>query len=158
MINLDNLNMVLFDFDDTLYIHDHHYHGLQNTLELSILAGDQVYKDDRINTQMKEFVQMCDKADILLGLLSATPYMVTANEKIRWANRVYGVTFENYCVGDAEHKVKMLELLSTANHFKPESIAIVDDLGSTLHAAEKHGFTALTPMEVVNYVNLKRFC
>ena len=156
MINLDNLNMVLFDFDDTLYIHDQHYYSMENMWELNALAGNQVYEDDHVNAQMKEFVQKCDKADILLGLISATPYMIMAKEKVRWANRIYDVTFENYCVSDAEHKVKMLEFLSLTYKFKPESIAIVDDLWFTLQAAEEHGFKALTPMEVVNYINLKK--
>ena len=104
---------------------------------------------------MAEFIDLCVERGIQIGVISACSSAIEMEAKCQWATEVYKHPFKNCCVDTAERKIDMLEALSRVHAVWKSEIAIVDDLIFTVSNAADAGFTAWTPMEVVNYVNQK---
>lgn len=155
MINLDNTELVLFDFDDTLCIHRNHKDTEEgeHKYNVNILRhGEFTWKDCDISIHMKKFMQKCNEKDIRMGLISATMSYLHSQAKHDWVLENYEIDLENYCVGTFEGKLKMMLAISDAYSIQRERILIVDDLYENLGRAANNGFSACTPMEVVNYI------
>lgn len=155
MIDLNKVKIVLFDFDETLCAHEGHTTNIDNVgYTASLLEkGAHHFTEDEKNIQMAEFIDLCVERGIEVGVISACASSIEMEAKCQWATEVYKHPFKNYCVGTAEHKICMLEALSRVHAVWKSEIAIVDDLIFTVSRAADAGFTAWTPMEVVNYVN-----
>lgn len=158
MINFDNIKFALFDFDDTLCIHTRHG-SAHNDLERdsAILQGDlSVWRTCFPNTQISLFMQQLKKAGVPLGLISATRSCKHAELKKLWVKENYGVVLQNFSVGKRKDKVEVLKALAEAEGLKPEEILFADDCYKTVDEAANLGFQACTPMEIINFVNVKR--
>lgn len=157
MISFKRLKMVLFDFDDTLCIHQ--FHGTRNGKEYehSMLQGKDYWLDHgaKPNIQMQEFLHLCKTEGKRIGIISATDSYVHMTMKQKWVAVNYQINAENFSVGTWERKIEMMEDLCEVNKYEPREILIVDDAVLTVRAAEDAGFQACTPMEVINYVNWK---
>lgn len=155
MIDLNKVKTVLFDFDETLCVHEGHTTDVDNAAHIAnfLECGMRHYDKRKKNAQMAEFIDLCAERGIEVGVISVCASSIEMEAKCRWATEVYKHPFKNYCVGTAEHKIDMLEALSRVHAVWKSEIAIVDDLIFTVSRAADAGFTAWTPMEVVNYVN-----
>ena len=156
MIVLDNIEMVMFDFDDTLCIHQKHAYSEKDNREYQkcvLKKSEHLWSDCDINKQMKVFMQMCADYGMHMGLISAVELCSTGALKAKWVEKKYGFSLEGCCVGRRKDKTDMLIALSDAYSIPRERIMIVDDHPMVIEDVALAGFVAVTPMQVVNYVN-----
>ena len=157
MIHYDRIRLVVFDFDDTLCIHQFHGTRSSREYEHSMLQGKNYWSGHgaKPNVQMQEFIRMCQADGKEIGLISATESFVHMSMKQKWAEENYHVKFKNFCGGTWEKKIEILEDICEALDYDSREILIVDDMVQTLRLAEDAGFQACTPMAVVNLINEK---
>ena len=158
MNTLENLEMVLFDFDDTLCIHNHRSDAYEEMMEyLSYIHSGETFPKSwnkaKPNLQLKKFMDYLAYKNIPMGLISGVRDCKTAERKIKWVKENYGYLLENYCVSSQEQKIIELKVLAKVNRLHENQIAIIDDLYPNLEKAESEGFVALSPMQVVNLFN-----
>lgn len=158
MNTLENLEMVLFDFDDTLCIHNHRSDAYGEMMEyLSYIHSGETFPKSwnkaKPNLQLKKFMDYLACKNISMGLISGVRDCKTAERKIKWVKENYGYLLENYCVSSQEQKIIELKVLAKVNRLHENQIAIIDDMYSNLEKAESEGFIALSPMQVVNLFN-----
>ena len=159
MINLDSIKIVLFDFDDTLCIHTNHSwnEDIEFSQTISILQlGKNAWSTCQISSHMEKFMKECESKNIPMGLVSVVMSAKHMMCKQDWVLEKYGIFLENYCVGKAEDKIKVMRAISEAYGIPKSKILIVDDLWQTVSDAYNEGFLACSPMEVVNYIEQKR--
>lgn len=150
------IEMVLFDFDDTLCIHNEHGYSIDKErlfYERVLLKSTKLWENCSINEQLKSFMCLCKKNNIQMGLISALSICASSALKVNWVKENYGFELENYCVGSPGEKTEMLIALSNIHNIPREHIMIIDDLYSTIDSASNKGFVAVSPMQIVNYVN-----
>ena len=156
MLDLNKIKAALFDFDDTLCIHTRRPRDVRVETDyiMNFIREEDNWSGSVPSKHMKKFIDICIKRNIQVGLISSTGYFVSMQAKHKWAEDNYGVKFENYCVGKPE--LKLVELAAIAQHIgcKKSEILLVDDLYPTLEKASIEGFTACSPMEIVNYIEL----
>lgn len=156
MTDLSRVKIALFDFDDTLCIHQKADNFVAEYYNVVMVEGRVSYWDEmhsQPNKQMKAFMDKLSVDNVELGLISATSFMCTAVNKIEWVKRKYGYTLKNYCTGDFDSKVQIIKALISADNLSPDEILFVDDLYSNVDAVAELGVQVATPMEVVNYIN-----
>lgn len=158
MNKLENLEMVLFDFDDTLCIHSHRSDSYEDMMEyLSYIHSGETFpkswNKSKPNLQLKKFMDYLAYKNIPMGLISGVRDCKTAERKIEWVKENYGYSLENYCVSSQEQKMIELTTIAEVNGLHESQIALVDDYYENLGNAEKMGFTTFSPMEIVNLVN-----
>lgn len=155
MISLDKIKIVLWDFDDTLCIHEFHGNNPENEHQYNVnilLYGKDAWSAGKVNIHVKKFMTLCMNRGITQGLISATRSYKHAIGKCDWVKENYGVELENYCVGDFEAKLDMMLTIEEAYNYKRDEILIVDDFWKNLERAANNGFQACSPMEIVNFI------
>ena len=164
MINVgdlqDNIKLVLFDFDDTLCIHQYHTDEEWKDYYASMVRGDINFWHrfgSKKNKHMELFMNMCNiyNENIKFGLISAVTYVCEAVCKVQWVANEYNRKMRNYCVSNVDAKAHLINTLIENEGYKPSDILLIDDLYSNLEQASKLGIYTATPMEVVNLVNDK---
>ena len=158
MNTLENLEMVLFDFDDTLAVHSQGHRISDHLMEyLSYIHSGETFpkswNKSKPNLQLKKFMDYLAYKNIPMGLISGVRDCKTAERKIKWVKENYGYLLENYCVSSQEQKIIELKVLAKVNRLHENQIAIIDDLYPNLEKAESEGFVALSPMQIVNMFN-----
>jgi beta-phosphoglucomutase-like phosphatase (HAD superfamily) len=160
MIDLDNVDFVLFDYDDTLCIHSKHEESkeFRRNINARILKeGIKAWDDCKPNNHMRKMMSECKERGIRMGLISTTLSCCHMMGKHDWVLAEYGVDLENYCVGSYEGKVTIMIAISDAFNIPRKRILFVDDSHSNLEAAFEAGFMVCTPMEVVNYIEERKY-
>lgn len=154
MVDIENLKLVLYDFDDTLCIHGKHRGSreVDLTYDISVLAGNHDYSDCKPNVHMMEFMKLCSKRGIHQGLISATCSYKHMELKSDRVAQHYGLKLDNFCVGSPENKLRLLAAIPEAYNIPRECILLIDDYAKTLNAAQAEGFMSASPMEIVNYI------
>lgn len=142
------LKLVLFDFDDTLAVHEGHLSCSKLTY-LTCIHSDNAdpWKETKKN------VHLCIKNNIEIGLISATTSYTTGKRKEEWVLDNYGIACENFCVGDSEQKIIEMQALANARRLDNSKIAIIDDYYKTVESAADARFVDCTPLEIVNFIN-----
>ena len=156
MNKLENLKMVLFDFDDTLAVHSQGHRISDHLMKymINVHSGSkELWNTSKPNLQLKKFMDYLAYKNIPMGLISGVRDCKTAERKIKWVKENYGYLLENYCVSSQEQKIIELKVLAKVNRLHENQIAIIDDLYPNLEKAESEGFVALSPMQVVNLFN-----
>lgn len=155
MIDLKNLKIVLYDFDDTLCIHKYHEASddLEHLYNINVLIkGSDTYNDCSISLFMKKFMNICSKMNIRQGLISASLSYKHFEAKNEWVRRNYDTQLENFCVGRVDRKIDMINAIADAYCFDKNEILVVDDFWETLEKVANAGFQACSPMEIVNFI------
>lgn len=154
MFELDNIKFILWDFDETLAIHGRHQTADEKWAKLIMQTGAEAWNimDVKPNMQIKRLMEMASDMGIRQGLISATNSKF-AQEKISWVKQQYGIELENFCCCGADFKCKWMEDIACAYGYERKEIMIVDDYYSVITSCADAGFTAASPMEIVNFVN-----
>lgn len=151
---MKRLELVLFDFDDTLAVHTNH---VCRPSELYLNAIHDKMHDPwetaATNKQLATFMHACVQEGKRVGLISATESYLASARKVEWVNKNYNVLCENYCVGEPEFKLQEMLAIATANDLAPDQVAVIDDYWLVLEAAASEGFIACSPLEIVNYID-----
>lgn len=158
MINREILNkvkIVLFDFDDTLAVHNKHQEVCSDVEYRAKAYSDSIdpWKDSAINPQLKLFMHLCEQEGKEIGVISAEESHTVGQRKVQWVQEHYDIICGNYCVGSPDAKLCELKAIAAGKHIEPTEILIVDDFWEVLENAANAGFIACTPLEIVNFVN-----
>lgn len=183
MINFNKLKIVLFDFDETLanWTNRIFTDDIETRQAKMIVYNEHVSNENskkqfvnepyginpwlacekeinpwaacEKNQQLEEFMKICRNHNIRMGLISAVNSYPAMIGKQNWVIKNYGIELENYCVSSAGEKTQMLKSVAIANGYSQDEILIVDDLWSTIQAAEESGFQVATPIAIVNWIN-----
>ena len=153
--SIKNCKLALFDFDDTLIIHNNHdtYKDPgEHKYGVDILKGEYDWSNGMANRHMKEMMELLKSQGTQLGLISATFSFQHMQAKQEHIKEIYEIELENYCVGAPKNKVQLLEYLAEAKGVKKREIMIVDDRYDIQQEAANNGFIALAPLQVGNYI------
>lgn len=162
-IDLGKLKWVVCDFDDTLFIHSDHIGIGDETYRkkvLQYLVGEDVdpWETTQDSIHMYRFLQYLKRKnmDVKFGLCSAVHLPFISEAKCVYASKKYDVTFLNICSNynssAYKSKAEVLQLLCDAFNLKFDEVLFIDDSYKNVEACAKLGVHALTPMEVVNFV------
>lgn len=152
MIDLEKVKMVLWDFDDTLCIHTRHTSAkdeFDTEFNVKVLRGDDPYVNCIVNEDLVSILRDIAKRGIRQGLISATRCYIHAKNKATWVREMYGVPFDNYCVGDFRMKCGIMIAIAQANGWQHDEILIVDDYYKNVTEAADCGFQSATPLEMI---------
>lgn len=158
MILLDEVKLVLFDFDDTLCIHKKHHweDGYAKSYLNAMVSGDYTWWEGcDYSKHMAAFMMACASRNIDMGLVSATSFHATSEAKIKWVEEKYGVSLKNYSVGTSKDKVTIVDTLSNVLKLRAREILVIDDRYDVLDDIAAIGCQAASPMEVVNWVEAR---
>lgn len=150
MFTLDGIKMVVFDFDDTLYIHPTHKNTMSDEefCKKVCTLGAKYYPPQNFSMVMKKVMDECDRRGILMALCSHTSFFPMSITKIAAVKEAYGYELINLCVGDAKAKHIALRITADSYGFCPSEVMLIDDLSLNLRDAETDGFKAASPMEI----------
>lgn len=140
MNKLENLKMVLFDFDDTLAVHSQGHRISDHLMKymINVHSGSkELWNTSKPNLQLKKFMDYLAYKNISMGLISGVHDCKAAERKIEWVKENYGYSLENYCVSSQEQKMIELSTIAEVNGFHESQIALVDDYYENLGNAEK---------------------
>lgn len=153
MIDLQNVKMILFDFDDTLCIHRDHSSGEDEDYDKTVFNKNNAWSNCEPSIIMKSFLRfIMNEKKYEVGLISATCTYVHSEMKVKWVEKNYGYKIENLCVGSAQYKLREMKAICSSKGYKQSEILLIDDLWDTLEMCNDNGFQAASPMEVANYV------
>lgn len=150
---LINGTMVLYDFDDTLCVHNSRISVSNEIFLLDVMTKGVFTGWEYMNSQLQKFISFCKTANIRQGLISACSSFVEMKAKEEWVSEHYDVKLENMCVSRPSEKVHMLNIISMSNNVAKNKIMIVDDNWENLRDAAEAGFIACSPIEIVNFIN-----
>lgn len=159
MLDLEQIRVALFDFDDTLCIHTRRPQSKElpdDVYSARVFSGENPWPDGVAPRIMQEFVSLCAAQSVRLGLISGTSTHMRSEAKIAWVEKNYGVVMGNYCVGKQEFKQQMLHDICRHFHVQPSEVLFVDDAYANLEAASADGYIACSPMEVVYFMEQRQ--
>lgn len=156
MVNIDKIKIVLFDFDDTLYLHSWHGDSEEDKKAYNegiLKQGKEWFNGKGTKSwHMEQFIKLISQKPVHMGLISATNTAAKMNAKHSWVLEQYGTWMGNYCVAHSDEKVLTMEALANVNEVDRGSILIVDDYWLVLEQAANAGFMAASPMEVAEFI------
>lgn len=151
MLNLDKIKVAFFDFDDTLCIHSlHREWGVQFSGSIPSTIFDEFRCAD--NVQMKQFINILVEKGVELHLISVARGAIRP-AKLAWVKEHYGVSMIDSCTEEIEEKAGKMKEYCESRQLPCSEVLFVDDLWSSVEAAAAVGIRALSPMEVVNFIN-----
>lgn len=161
MFDLSNIEVVCFDYDNTLCIWKYasrdpldEIKSRSECVREGINYYDSFYKGEPYfykSKIMDVFIKRyCGGKKVYL--CSATkPY--ATNIKLEWAEKQYKIKFLNGCVEKAEQKVRKLDSICRTYDIKRNQILLVDDNTiDVLEGAFLKGFQTATPTQIAEFL------
>lgn len=150
---LEDKEMVLLGFDDTLCIHSSRDREASKEEDWqNIINGKSPWPHASKSRHMQEFIHACCRRNIKMRLISCAgsyPEMVGKQE---WVASQYNVEMDNYCVSSRGDKVIMAKAIATVENLSSSAVMVVDDNVDTIMECAEAGFKAYSPMEIVEYI------
>lgn len=177
---LSGVRVIVFDIDDTLLLWKHNKRWKNNTLAFilekewdAVNKKQDVYEDTESNLVIKDIllttVNKINKdtyktykeynlaeaisRQIKVFALSADTSKYAMQNKTNKLMKEYPDNFykENILICDTpEQKIKFLDTLRATYDCNPDKILLIDDLQSTLMAADIKGYRVETPQGIMN--------
>ena len=147
---LKGVKYVMFDFDDTLGIHQDRA-GTNFNLFYDTYC-DKPFANRLKSDAMQRFLDICSDMELTMGLISVAELPYRAETKIDWVRKTYAVYLRNFCVNCNEQKVQMLQYLKDRYGLYEWEILIVDDKDDVLCECARKGFATASPLQVVQFL------
>ena len=159
-LNLDNIKVVIFDFDGTLAIHrDKDFVKHRNESEDKRL---NYYSNAYQNpNSFYEEIEPCDKSEILYNLieelrnknikmycLSGMKFSFHFKAKHDFINKQYGNDIELISVGTQQLKLDGIKIISKVNNCNLDEILFIEDLEDTVSYLKGNGVNAININEI----------
>lgn len=154
MFSLIKIKLVLFDFNDTLFIDSNYTNRLNSLASLgtfNLWGGFNKLSNINNSIVLKDFMIACKGLDIRLGLLSDTNSIMEHNLRLGWVESNYGFRLESYNMFP-DYKLECLERIIQGSNFSAKQILIVDDSIENLKLFSKLGVSVASPLEIANYI------
>ena len=159
-LNLDNIKVVIFDFDGTLAIHeDKNFVKHRNESEdkrLSYYSNAYQNPDN-----FYEEIEPCDKSEILYNFigklrnknikmycLSGMKFSFHFRAKHDFINKKYGNDIELISVGTQQLKLDGIKIISRVNNCNLDDILFIDDLEDTVSYLKSNGVNTINVNEI----------
>ena len=159
-IDLNNLKVAIFDFDDTLAIHkDKDYIEHRNETEENLL---NYYLNAYLNpNSFYESIEPCNISESILKLInilrknnvkiycvSGMKFSFHLKAKEHFVHKYYGNDIEVISTRNQELKVDAVKIISKVNNCNLNEILFVDDIEENIINFNKVGIYALLPGDV----------
>lgn len=159
-INLDNIKVAIFDFDDTLAIHkDKNYIEQRNENEKNLL---NYYLSAYLNpNSFYDSIEPCDisksifklitilrKNNVKLYCVSGMKFSFHFKAKENFVHKYYGNDIEMISAKNQELKVEAAKIISKINNCNLNEILFIDDIVKNITIFNKIGINALLPDDI----------
>lgn len=154
-INLDNIKVVIFDFDETLAFHkdkDFTKHRSENEENFTNWYCN-AYKNPNI---FYEEIEPCIKSEVLykfindlrnkkikMYCLSGMKFSFHLKAKQAFVDKHYGDGIEVICTSNQELKLKGVKIIGKINNCKLNAILFIDDRQDVITLLNENGVQAL---------------
>lgn len=159
-INLDNIKIVIFDFDDTLAIHkdkDYSKHRRES---------EDKYLDYYLNAYQKpdvfyEDIEPCIKSDALYNFtnnlrskhikmycLTGMKFSFQLKAKQYFINKHYGDDIEVISTASQELKIDGVKIIQKLNNCKLEEILFIDDRNDVIELLKSNGINSILVKDI----------
>ncbi len=154
-LNLDNIKVVIFDFDGTLAIHR----------DKDFIKHHNESEDKRLNyysnayqnpNSFYEKIELCDKSEILYNFinklrnknikmycLSGMKFSFHFKAKQNFINKNYGDDIELISVGTQQLKLDGIKIISKVNKCSLNEILFIEDLEDTINFLNSSGVNVI---------------
>ena len=154
-IDLSNIKVVIFDFDDTLAIHkDKYFTKTRRETEEKFL---EFYKNAYQNpAKFYEEIEPCYKSEVLykfindlrnknikMYCLSGMKFSFHLKAKQYFLDKHYGKGIEVLCTSSQELKLIGVKILSKIEHCKLKEILLIDDREDVIEDLNQEGVKAI---------------
>lgn len=161
-INLNNIKVVIFDFDDTLAIHN------DKDFSKNRRESEDKYLNYYLNAYKNpntfyENIEPCIKSEVLndfiitlrknnikMYCLSGMKFSFHLKAKQNFVNKYYGNDIEVISVGSQELKVDGVKIIQRFNNCKLDEILFIDDRQDVVDLLNKNGIKSI----MVNNIEL----
>ena len=159
-INLNDIKVAIFDFDDTLAIHkDKDYQKHRNESEDKLL---NYYLNAYLNPEkFYEIIEPCNMSESILKLInilrknnvkiycvSGMKFSFHLKAKEYFVHKYYANDIEVISTRNQELKVEAAKIISKINNCSFDEILFVDDIEENIITFNKVGMNALLPNDV----------
>ena len=166
-VNLDNIKVAIFDFDDTLAIHkDRNFLKHRSENEDTYL---NFYLNAYLNPEtFYENIEVCDKSSSLykiinilrnngtkLYCLTGMKFSFHLKAKQNFIRKYYGNDIEVLSCYPQERKVDAVKIIQKANNCDLSEMLFVDDIKDNVNKLNKLGTCALLINEVDSLLTIK---
>ena len=160
-INLDNIKVVVFDFDDTLAIHnDKNYSIHRRECEEKRLGyylnayknSDTFYEDIEpcIRSEvLYDFIKDLRNKDIKMYCLSGMKFSFHLKAKQNFVNKHYCNDIEVISASTQELKLDGVKIIQRLNSCNLEEILFIDDRQDVVELLNANGITAILVNDIV---------
>ena len=159
-INLNNIKVAIFDFDDTLAIHkDKEYikHRNENEEKLlnyflnAYLNPEKFYKTIEpcnISQSILKLINVLRKNNVKMYCVSGMRFSFHFRAKEYFVHKYYGEDIELISTKNQETKVEAVKIISKVNNCNLNEILFVDDIEENIINFNGIGINALLPNDV----------
>ena len=147
-MNLDNIKVVVFDFDGTLAIHR----------DKDFLKHRNESEDKRLGYYLNAYeeIEPCDRSEILYNLveelrsknikmycLSGMKFSFHFKAKQSFINKYYGTDIELVSAGNQQLKLDGIKILAKANNCSLDEILFIEDFEDTITYLKGNGINVI---------------
>lgn len=157
-IDLSNIKVAVFDFDETLAIHSSDKHYAQEGDEKLDYYVDAYLKPDvfydelepcMINETLLELINILREKGIKIYCLSGMKYAFHLKAKQLFVNKHYGNDIETVAVGSQELKIDGLKIIKKINNCELDEILFIDDKDYVVDSMKEYNINALLVSDLV---------
>ena len=159
-INLSNIKVVIFDFDDTLAIHkDKDYIKHRNKSEeklfnyyLNAYLNPNSFYDSiepcDISKSIFKLIAILRKNNVKMYCVSGMKFSFHFKAKENFVHKYYGNDIEMISAKNQELKVEVAKIISKINNCNLNEILFIDDIVKNINTFNKIGINALLPDDI----------
>ncbi len=159
-INLNNIRIAIFDFDDTLAIHkDNDYIKHRNETEDNLLnyylnayLNPNIFYDTIepcfISNSLHKFIEICEEKGIKMYCVSGMKFSFHFKAKEYFIHKYYSEKIEVISTRSQELKCDAVKIIQRVNDCKLNEILFVDDIKENIIRFSNMGIYALLPEEI----------
>lgn len=164
-IDLNNIKVIIFDFDNTLAIHqdsdyiEHRNKNEDNLLNYYLKAylnPNKFY--DEIEpcftlSSLKKLVEVCEANNVKMHCVSGMRFSFHLKAKEYFIHKYYSKNIEVISTSSQELKCEAAKIIGRINHCELNEILFVDDIKDNIVRFKNMGIHAVLPEEVEQLVN-----
>lgn len=164
-INLNNFKVVIFDFDNTLAIHnDKDYLKNRNQSENSLfnyysnayLNSDYFYETIEpctVNDTLKKLIDFFEFRNVKMYCVSGMKFSFNFKAKEYFIQKNYSKNIEVVSVGSQQLKVDAIKIIQRINSCSLNEILFIDEIKENVIRFNDIGVCALLPDDINDLVN-----
>ena len=161
-INLSNIKVVIFDFDDTLAIHkDKDYIKHRNKSEENLfnyylnayLNPNSFYETIEpcnISKSILKLIAILRKNNVKMYCVSGMKFSFHFKAKENFVHKYYGNDIEMMSTKNQELKVDAVKIICKINNCNLNEVLFIDDIEKNITNFKELGINALLPNEVAS--------